>query len=890
MIIDDLFSARDQAERLRMELSELLSQEPQATHKVQLREEVRRIQNALETSQVPEYFRVAVVGTFKTGKSSFVNKLANEKLAGVETNPETAAISVFRYGDSPRAEVSLISSGEWARMEELYEDEPKHPEAFRVAGLHDFNDRMAKRKDKKGNPIPFEPIDPKAMAEKWLKPDGALHVIDAENWDTKEGKIAFRKAIRGFTSSRDPMHYFVKELAIHAPVPLLKNHVELIDTPGLNDTQLYRGQLTEDLLSEVNAILFLTRSGASFSQYDKDFIVRQLRKKRLRHLILVVTQIDTTYESARRDALDEDEDPPSLNEVIQKEETRLRTEINRTLNELLEDSNLNEEDGYYYLEQLEALKIYFTSSRWVDDGRIAESGIPAVRDALELVLSENYHLQQLADHLTQTMDSIRSRLRSFFDERRSVMEAEFDPKKVQESMAEIEASLIQQLDAFEQSILDLTGAHETEQTALTELMEAKIALMQSMARDVVSEFEKNDVARHWKSRRHRNWGYLSVLGEKVADKIFPVMEMSLRRKIKPFGDFLDLASGELDGLQSEVSKLELKSAVEGLPKIEFSEAKKRFMHTYVEEIKERVHSEKDLIIEVLEKFATEELKQKLSSAKEDVSDVLGTGTTVRQTAVVRAFYDDVNQSLSAALSDFLQDRIERFGTSLNKNADALYPKLRSSIQSLLDTRKQLIQEHLTLQTGEAKARLEEYLETGISVLDGKTSAVVAASEEGKILKELDIQIEEGQSGFGYDTLFGPYFSSSARIDIKEPYLRFWYQLNNFKHFCGVAVRSGPVKEIELITGSLVGEEREQSDSFLEDVKRHLASDFGVQFNWTRDGALHAREIKTDDGWVILSDRGLDLYKKPESRNEFGHFDLALRKCKQTQVHIRKGLN
>jgi hypothetical protein len=470
------------------------------------------------------------------------------------------------------------------------------------------------------------------------------------------------------------------------------------------------------------------------------------------------------------------------------------------------------------------------------------------------------------------------------------MEAEFDPKKVQESMAEIEASLIQQLDAFEQSILDLTGAHETEQTALTELMEAKIALMQSMARDVVSEFEKNDVARHWKSRRHRNWGYLSVLGEKVADKIFPVMEMSLRRKIKPFGDFLDLASGELDGLQSEVSKLELKSAVEGLPKIEFSEAKKRFMHTYVEEIKERVHSEKDLIIEVLEKFATEELKQKLSSAKEDVSDVLGTGTTVRQTAVVRAFYDDVNQSLSAALSDFLQDRIERFGTSLNKNADALYPKLRSSIQSLLDTRKQLIQEHLTLQTGEAKARLEEYLETGISVLDGKTSAVVAASEEGKILKELDIQIEEGQSGFGYDTLFGPYFSSSARIDIKEPYLRFWYQLNNFKHFCGVAVRSGPVKEIELITGSLVGEEREQSDSFLEDVKRHLASDFGVQFNWTRDGALHAREIKTDDGWVILSDRGLDLYKKPESRNEFGHFDLALRKCKQTQVHIRKGLN
>jgi hypothetical protein len=59
--------------------------------------------------------------------------------------------------------------------------------------------------------------------------------------------------------------------------------------------------------------------------------------------------------------------------------------------------------------------------------------------------------------------------------------------------------------------------------------------------------------------------------------------------------------------------------------------------------------------------------------------------------------------------------------------------------------------------------------------------------------------------------------------------------------------------------------------------------------WKRDSSLHAREIKTNNGWVILSDRGLDIYKKPENRNEFGHFDLALRKCKHTIIHIRRSL-
>jgi len=238
-------------------------------------------------------------------------------------------------------------------------------------------------------------------------------VIKTEEWNTA-GKKAFRKYITDFTSSRSPLHFFVKELVIYAPIILLKDHVELIDTPGLNDTQIYRGQLTEELLSQVDAILFLTRSDASFSQFDKDFLVRQLRKKRLKHLRLIVTQFDHACENAIRDADEEDEERPSYQEIQGKEEARLRAEIRRTLDELLEDTDLKEEDAYYYIEQLDTLKIHFTSAKWFDEGKVEESGINSVRNALFEVISENYHLKQIVSHLEHTLDAIRERLYSFF--------------------------------------------------------------------------------------------------------------------------------------------------------------------------------------------------------------------------------------------------------------------------------------------------------------------------------------------------------------------------------------------------------------------------------------------------------------------------------------------
>lgn len=891
MITTKLFELRDEAERFRLDLMALKERE-QASYQPTLQEEIDAISESLRKSRVPDYFKVAVVGQFKTGKSSFVNRLAEERLAGVETNPETAAITLFRFGDKPRAVVKLLTAEEWTRMTELYEEAPQNPEAYRVAGLHAFNEDMAKRKNSQGDPIPFDPIDPDKLATEWITNEGREYEIACEDWGTKEGKQAFRKEIRQFTSTREPYHYFVKEIIVYAPVPILKDHVELIDTPGLNDTQLYRGQLTEDLLKDVDAILFLTQSGASFSQFDKEFLVRQLRKKRLRHVRLIVTQVDGTFEKARMDAAEEDEDPPTFGEVKAKEESRLRSEIRRTLDELLQDNQLNEEDGYYYIEQLDSLKVHFTSAKWHAEGDRERAGIEEVRDALFEVLSENYRLTQMVEDLEGSLAHARKRLRDFFRERQDLIHQDFDPATVRASIQEISGKLATLLNRFGEGVKELSESHAGDQEALEELIEANLARMSLLANQVLTEYEKSDIGRHWRSRRAGNWGYLKDLGGKVADKVFPVMETMLNRQLKEFGTFHGCVEDAMSGLEQEIVGLERESAIGGLPAINFASAREKFLTDYLTNLEKQLAAEKDAIIQLLDEFATSELKGQLSVARTEVKDIMGSGTTRRQATAVEDFYDSISTSLSSALVSFAKKRFGSYAALLKQSANGLFPKLRASIEATLAARSNAIEENIHLQTGQARNQLQEYLDSGLGILDGKSITrprVDQLPEPGAELREIEFKIEEDETGHSYESLFGAYLCGAATVNIDEPYLGRSYQLENFQRFCELVARSGKIRAVALQTGVLSDpNEQDESDARLEDLRR-LLEEKEISFTWRRSSGHHNRQIKTDHGWTILSDRGLDIYKKPDGRNDFGRHDLGFRRCKPTKIHIRRSL-
>src|SRR5581483_3421498 len=443
LISHPLLAIRDCAVVLRNKLEEAKSFELPNYHPY-LNEQIKSLDEALALAKIPDYYRVAIVGRFKVGKSSFVNKLTDERLTGVETSPETAAISLLRYADNTYAEVKFVSLEEWEELREAYEADPTDPDTKRYAGFSKFNERPPKR-DKDGKSVHNPKIDLKALAAKWLRPNGYTHRIEPSSWKTKEEKNSFRREIKKFTSSQEPLHYLVDRLVVHAPIPILGDNIELIDTPGLDDTERFRVRLTEDMVKEVDAILFLTQAGASYSQSDKEFIVRQLRQRQIKHLQIIATKIDDTYNSKVHDAQENDEEPPSFEEFCRKEEDRIRLEVKKTLDELLASNQLSDEDGYYFLEQLDSVPFHLISTHYYDNKELEKSGIPAVRERLYQILSTSQRFEHSRKILTDRLTIVAQRLRGAFSGRLNAIEADYNPEKVRAEIAKIRIELEKKL-------------------------------------------------------------------------------------------------------------------------------------------------------------------------------------------------------------------------------------------------------------------------------------------------------------------------------------------------------------------------------------------------------------------------------------------------------------
>ncbi|MCE5972444.1 BREX system Lon protease-like protein BrxL [Sinirhodobacter sp. WL0062] len=130
---------------------------------------------------------------------------------------------------------------------------------------------------------------------------------------------------------------------------------------------------------------------------------------------------------------------------------------------------------------------------------------------------------------------------------------------------------------------------------------------------------------------------------------------------------------------------------------------------------------------------------------------------------------------------------------------------------------------------------------------------------------------ENRRGLTYDGLFGPYIEGATRIDVTDPYIRYFYQIRNMMEFVEMVIRRKAPEDqvaIHLTTGPDDGnitKQRELLDSIVE-----ACTGSGVEFSWKFDGTGtgHARTIVADTGWKIVLDRGLDIYQAPIRRDGF----------------------
>ena len=225
----------------------------------------------LHEYEVPPDYKVAVIGRFKAGKSSFVNELLGSRLAGEDTSPETAAITTFQSGKSVVAKINLVEKSYWDGLKIRYPEDPTNPDVRRIAIWSKFKEQPAGGAGQ-NETFDLDEIEREHFALRGQPLSLALHPAASGDEDRKR-QGEFRKRLKQYTSGDRPHHCLVESIEIEAPSPILGEGVSLIDTPGLDDTEQFRVQLTERAVQNVDAVLFLTKSGAAYGQSEKDFLL-----------------------------------------------------------------------------------------------------------------------------------------------------------------------------------------------------------------------------------------------------------------------------------------------------------------------------------------------------------------------------------------------------------------------------------------------------------------------------------------------------------------------------------------------------------------------------------------------------------------------------------------
>lgn len=213
----------------------------EAAESVGLDSVARDIRGARIPKLDEERFSLVVLGEFNHGKSTFVNALLGESVLPTGITPTTAILTHVSYGAVPDAAV-VLQSGE----------------------------RRA--------------IDPARLAE----------------WATVEGlqRAASGPADPGKVGAVDVHH-----LDLHLPVPLLQDQLTIVDTPGVNDINEQRADITYGYIPRADAALFLLDATQILTSSERQFLEERILRSSRDRLIFVVAKADLLDAAELEEAL-----------------------------------------------------------------------------------------------------------------------------------------------------------------------------------------------------------------------------------------------------------------------------------------------------------------------------------------------------------------------------------------------------------------------------------------------------------------------------------------------------------------------------------------------------------------------------------------------------------
>ena len=228
-------------------LSELMGQSADVIAALNMHQNQEGL-NALQGKVGSESFKIMVVGTFKNGKSTFINSFLGDDILPAYSIPCTAVINEVKYGQEKKAV--------------LY-----------------FRDPLPER-------LPMG-IPEKTMAH--IQNHGMKNVPPMEiPYDEIEDYVVI-------PMGSDPTEMLLEspyeKVELFWPLELLKNGVEIIDSPGLNE-HATRTRVTMEYLTKADAILMVMNAQVLCSEKEMEFVENDLQAQGFSDPFFVVNRFD----------------------------------------------------------------------------------------------------------------------------------------------------------------------------------------------------------------------------------------------------------------------------------------------------------------------------------------------------------------------------------------------------------------------------------------------------------------------------------------------------------------------------------------------------------------------------------------------------------------------
>jgi len=258
----------------RLELAKLLSEATDAIGILNLEAE-RRDLKTLSSKALSDTFKIQVVGTFKNGKSTFINSFLGSKVLPAFARPCTAVISEIKYGAERKA--LLYFRSPTPALDKLPENTP-------------------------------------AEVKEHMKRHGGADVPPIEvSVDKIEDYVVIPKGKEPKENLKESPY---EKIDLFWPLELLESGVEIIDSPGLNEHGI-RTEVTTRYLNKADAILFILAADKPCAKDEMEFIEFNLNGNGFRHLFFLFNRFDQ---------LDNEADRQDIRELA-KEKLSERTEL-----------------------------------------------------------------------------------------------------------------------------------------------------------------------------------------------------------------------------------------------------------------------------------------------------------------------------------------------------------------------------------------------------------------------------------------------------------------------------------------------------------------------------------------------------------------------------------